>query len=166
MRRSFKFFQRGSNFFSIFLVNEWIQIQLKSSHHQPARETPFKWHFAGVPMMVQHWMLASLRGSRPVMLRDPIFLWFFRGGGGSGPPVPPLDLHMKCMLGVLKLMGNVFVKCVNFMHKILALCNHPSSAYSLFLRIHLWLKAYNTILMLGPHLSCFENSVDSEKTAD
>ena len=31
------------------------------------------------------------RGSGPVLLRNPIFLWFSRGGGGggSGPPVPP-----------------------------------------------------------------------------
>ena len=29
----------GSNF---FLLNEWTQIQLKSGHHRPASETPFK----------------------------------------------------------------------------------------------------------------------------
>ena len=31
-RGSRKFFQRGS---SLFLVNEWIEIQLKSAHHRP-----------------------------------------------------------------------------------------------------------------------------------
>ena len=35
------------------------------------------------------------RGSGPVLVRNPIFLLFFRGGGGSGPPVPPLDPHMS-----------------------------------------------------------------------
>ena len=45
---------------------------------------PFKWRFAGGPMMAQHWMLAwFFRGSGPVLLRNPIFLWFFRGGGIS-----------------------------------------------------------------------------------
>ena len=46
-----KFFSEGSNF---FLVNEWIQIPLKSGHHRPASETPFKWYFAGMSMMAQH----------------------------------------------------------------------------------------------------------------
>ena len=35
---------------------ERIQIPLKVGHH-PSK-TPFKWHFAGGPMMAQHWMLA------------------------------------------------------------------------------------------------------------
>ena len=41
-----------------FLVNEWDQIPLKSGHHRPPSETPFKWHFAGVPMMAHYRMLA------------------------------------------------------------------------------------------------------------
>ena len=46
-------------FFFVFflgggLVNEWIQIPLKSGHHWPASETPLKWRFAGGPMMAQH----------------------------------------------------------------------------------------------------------------
>ena len=43
---------RGGPTFS--LVNERCQIPLKSGHHRPASETPFKWRFAGVPMMAQH----------------------------------------------------------------------------------------------------------------
>ena len=31
-----------------------IQIPLKMGHHRPASETPFKWRFAGGPMMAQH----------------------------------------------------------------------------------------------------------------
>ena len=34
--------------------------QLKAGHPRPASETPFKWRFAGEPMMVQHLMLAWL----------------------------------------------------------------------------------------------------------
>ena len=52
MRGSRKFFQRGSTFF--FLVNEWIKIQLKSSHPWPASERPFEWRLADIPMMAQH----------------------------------------------------------------------------------------------------------------
>ena len=37
-------------FFFSFFRGERIQ---KSGHHQPASETPFKWSFAGVPMMAQ-----------------------------------------------------------------------------------------------------------------
>ena len=44
----------GSNFEIFFQVNEWIQIPQKLDHHRPASETPFKWRFAGVPMMAQH----------------------------------------------------------------------------------------------------------------
>ena len=38
----------------LFLVNEWILVPLKSDHHRPASKTPFKWRFAGVPMMAQY----------------------------------------------------------------------------------------------------------------
>ena len=44
-----------------------------------------KWPFACMTMNAPHWMLASqlrfFRGSGPVLLESPIFLWFFRGGG-------------------------------------------------------------------------------------
>ena len=57
LRGSRKFFSDGGSNFEIFLVNEWIQIPQKLNHHRPASETPFKWRFAGVPMMAKHWML-------------------------------------------------------------------------------------------------------------
>ena len=38
-----------------------------------------------------------LRGSEPVLLRNPIF-WNFPGG--PGPPVPLLDPHMQCVSGL------------------------------------------------------------------
>ena len=39
-------------FFLKLMRGEMIQIPLKAGHHQPASETPFKWRFAGGPMMV------------------------------------------------------------------------------------------------------------------
>ena len=46
------FFRRGPTLRSFFfVVNEWIQIPLKSGHHGPASKTPFKWRVAGMPMI-------------------------------------------------------------------------------------------------------------------
>ena len=45
-------------FFLTLMRGERIQIPLLAGHQRPASETPFKWRFAGGPMMVQHWMLA------------------------------------------------------------------------------------------------------------
>ena len=40
--------------------------------------------------------LLFFRRSGPVLLRNPIFVIFQGwGGGGSGPPVPPLERHMR-----------------------------------------------------------------------
>ena len=89
MRGSRKFCQRGSsspNVCCCFFVGERIQIPLKAGHYWPVSETPFKWLLAGGPMMVQRKLCESVifQGNRPVLLRNPIFLTFFRGG--SGPP--------------------------------------------------------------------------------
>ena len=72
MRGSRKFCQRGSNsifnfdvfrgFFFVFLeeeknitiIREKNQIPLSAGHHRPASKTPFKWRFAGVPVMAKH----------------------------------------------------------------------------------------------------------------
>ena len=55
-----------------------IQIPLLAGHQRPASETPFKWRFAGVPMMahIECWIgsFVILRGSGTVLLRNPIFL--------------------------------------------------------------------------------------------
>ena len=54
------FARGGSNsrtFFSVFLLllmRVEDQIPLKVSHHRSTSETPFKWRFAGGPMMAQH----------------------------------------------------------------------------------------------------------------
>ena len=50
--------RRGPTVTTLFLVDVWrerFQIPLKVGHHRPASETPFKWRFAGGPMMAQHW---------------------------------------------------------------------------------------------------------------
>ena len=43
----------NSDGFFYLMMGERIQIPQKAGHHQPVSETPFKWHFAGVPMMAQ-----------------------------------------------------------------------------------------------------------------
>ena len=52
--------RKGSNFDNFFLIYDGREIQtpLYAGHHWPASETPFKWRFAGVPLMAQHRMLA------------------------------------------------------------------------------------------------------------
>ena len=70
-----------------------IQIQLKLGHHlppppPPPPPTPVKRHLSGVSLVCRWWpniecwlgKLWFLRGSGPVLLWDPIFLWFFSGG--------------------------------------------------------------------------------------
>ena len=59
------------------MMGERIQTPLYAGHHWPASETPFKWRFAGVPLMAQHrmlaWQLCDFEGNRTSMLRNPIF---------------------------------------------------------------------------------------------
>ena len=92
MHGSRKFFQRATSF---FLVDEGGEDKktLKAGHHWPASKTPFKWRFAGGPMMAQHWMLTWLlalwffMGSGPVISEKPYSFVIFQRG--SVPPVPP-----------------------------------------------------------------------------
>ena len=55
-----------------------IQLPLLAGHQRAASETPFKWRFAGGPMMahIECWIgsFVILSGSGPVLLRNPIFL--------------------------------------------------------------------------------------------
>ena len=91
MRGSRKFCQRGSNFDNVFF-SWWGEGGYKSIFKRAIIGPQAKRRFAGMPMNAQHRMLASqlrfFRGSGPVLLENPVFLWFFRGWGGSGPPVP------------------------------------------------------------------------------
>ena len=66
-----KFCQRGSHFVNVFykfMRGGMIQIALKAGHHWPTSETPFKWRFAGGPMMALHWVLPGL-GSFVILKR-------------------------------------------------------------------------------------------------
>ena len=62
-------------------------------HHWPACETlNILWQADGGPTLTAGFIaLWFYRGSAPVLLRNPIFLSFFRRGP---PPPPPLDPHM------------------------------------------------------------------------
>ena len=48
---------------------------LKVGHHWPASKTPFKWRFAGVPIM-ECWLgsFVIFRGSESILLGNLIFL--------------------------------------------------------------------------------------------
>ena len=68
--------------------------------------------FAGVPMMAQHLTfnaglvaLQFFRRSGPVLVRNPIYFLLFRGGGGSGPPVPPAGSAHRMVDIVLRHIG-------------------------------------------------------------
>ena len=52
MRGPRKFCQRGSYFDKVILGYKGREDT--AGRHRPASETPFKWRFAGVPMMAQH----------------------------------------------------------------------------------------------------------------
>ena len=84
-------------FFFFSMKGGWIKIPLLAGNHRPARGTPSKWRFIGVPGdgptlnagLVALWFL---RGSGPVLLRYPIFYNFPEGVGT--PCRPPLDPQM------------------------------------------------------------------------
>ena len=100
MRGSRKFCQRGSNFdvfFCCCFFSWWREVgskHLSSCHCWPASETPFKCWWPNIECWLSSFVI--LRGFRPVLLRNPIILWFFRRG--SGPPVS-LDLPMQWQAG-------------------------------------------------------------------
>ena len=84
-----------TTFFLLFFREEGIQIPLKAGHHH----SPAKRHLNGV-LLANRWrpniecLLGSFenfenfRGSGQVLLRNPIFLWFFRGDPAPCPPPP------------------------------------------------------------------------------
>ena len=88
MRGSRKFCQRGSNFDNVifgFFVDQGRE-DPNAYHNKraiigPASETPFKWRFACVLLMAQHWTLAwqlcdFFRESGPVLLKKLYFCDF------------------------------------------------------------------------------------------
>ena len=81
---------------NFFLLDkgERIQIPLKAGVIiGPLAKRHFKWRFAGRLMLARHVMLAWYMFSFEIFYG----IWtsidkktiFYRGGGGSGPPVPP-----------------------------------------------------------------------------
>ena len=101
MRGSRKFSLMGSKSNVFFVLRgKRVQIPLKACHFRPASETPFK---NGVSLACRWWpniecwlgsfeTFENFRGSGPVLLRNPISLWFFRGRVRI--PCPPLDPRM------------------------------------------------------------------------
>ena len=95
MRGSRTFCQRGSNFFLVDEGRETKNHCKQGIISPPAKrhEMAFRWRADDGPTLNAGLVAAIFRGSGPVLLENPIFC-DFSGGGGSGPPVPPLDTHM------------------------------------------------------------------------
>ena len=94
-------------FFLLFFFSWWGEGGSRYHYKRAIIGPPAKCHLNGVSLVcwwwpnIECWLYGSFvifRGSRPVLLQNPIFLWFFRGGGQdplSPPPPPPLDPHMQ-----------------------------------------------------------------------
>ena len=81
MRGSRNFCQRGSNFDKFFFFFK-------------GRDDPSKFHYKWainvlLACKIKCWLGRFFRGSGSVLLRNPIFLWFFRGGPDPLFPPPP-----------------------------------------------------------------------------
>ena len=103
MRKSRKFCQRGSKFDPhFFLVDGGKEdpnttlIGPSSACQRNPIEMVFRWQVDDGPTLstglVALWIFS---GSEPVLLRNPIFLWFFRRAPDPPPPPPPLDPPSK-----------------------------------------------------------------------
>ena len=96
-------------FFGVFfLVDEGREDQntIIRGYHRPASETPFKWRFAGMPMMAQLSSFMIFQGiPTSIAIRNPIFFCFF--SGGDPDPLAPLPLDPR-MSWLLIWMYNVF----------------------------------------------------------
>ena len=65
---------------------------LKSGHHRPASESPYKWRFTGGPN-AECWL--GLQGIRTCMAKDlNTFEVFLGAGGPDALPLTPLDPHI------------------------------------------------------------------------
>ena len=102
MRGSRKFCQRGSKFDKLFWVDKGgedlntIISGRSSARQRNAIKMAFHWHADGGQTLnaglVALWFS---RRSGPALLRNPIFLWFFRGGGVRTPsPSPSGSAHV------------------------------------------------------------------------
>ena len=75
-----------------------FNFQWKAGHHRPTSETPFKWWFPALnSCLVALWFSM---GSGPVLIRNPIALWFPVEGRLQTPLSTPLDPRMHLCLTV------------------------------------------------------------------
>ena len=104
MRGSRKFCQRGPTL-TFFLFDEGRKdpnTNISCPSTAWARRTPFKWRFAGGPMMAQHWMLdwwlCDFKGIRTSIPKEPHIFVIFQG---CPDPCLPFWIHtrsLKCVL--------------------------------------------------------------------
>ena len=83
----------------VWLLMRGSKMPLKTGHYWPASEMPFKWWIAGMLMMAQLGSFVIFQGIRNSTAKKPYVFVIFSGGGGLGPPVPPLDLCMTNYVG-------------------------------------------------------------------
>ena len=102
MRGSRKFCQRGSNSAALTIILERIQIPLKADQCRPASETPFKWRFAGMHIMVH---IECWLHSFENFLEFQENLYFCDFSGGLDPLSPPLDPRM--LLNTQLILGRI-----------------------------------------------------------
>ena len=92
-------FARGRPALTTFFSLIWEELS-KYHYKRAIFGPPAKRHLNGVLLACRLWpkiescldSFTILRGSEPVLLKN-LYIFYFRGGG-SGPPVPPLDPHM------------------------------------------------------------------------
>ena len=81
-------------FFCLCKLLRRSKFYYKRGYHLPVRETPFKWHFTGMPMMARGGGGGGGGGG---------------GEGGSGPNVPPLDPHMYGQVWMVSSPNHTFL---------------------------------------------------------
>ena len=95
-------FVRGGPTLTPFFFGWWGKGGSKYYYKRANNGPSAKRHINGVSLACRWWpniecwlcSFVIFRGSRPVLLRNPKFLRFFRGGVGT-PCLPPLDPHMN-----------------------------------------------------------------------
>ena len=112
MSGSRKFCQRESNFDSICLVDE-VREDPNTTKDGPMMMARQRNNDDSPTLNADLVALLIFRSSGPVLLRNPNFLWFFRGGE-SGPPVPPPSLN-PCMQNLYFLLGSNVVYLCHFL---------------------------------------------------
>ena len=85
-----KVLSEGSNYDVFFFFSWWGEGGSKCHYKWTIIGPPAKRHWNGISLECQWWLNIVCWGSGPVMVRNPIFLWFSRGwGGGVQTPCSP-----------------------------------------------------------------------------